>query len=84
LNPDLRQRISTFLLQHKRRNPGVSDSELVASFISMAYALSPVPELADPVVTTDLPGNLLDVLDFAPLVRDFYRRSSIAANLPEY
>lgn len=84
LNDDLRQRISTFLLQHKRRNPSLSDAELVASFISMAYALSPVPDLADPVVTTDLPGNLLDVLDFAPLVRDFYRRSSISANLPEY
>jgi len=84
LNEDLRQRISTFLLLHKRRNPSLSDAELVSSFISMAYALSPVPDLSDPVVTTDLPGNLLDVLDFAPLVRDFYRRSSISANLPEY
>lgn len=84
LNDDLRQRISNFVAQHKKRNPGKSDAELVSSFISMAYALTPAPELADPVVTTDLPGSLLDVLDFAPLVRDFYRRSSFAGNLPEY
>lgn len=81
---DLRQRISTFMVAHKKRYPNVSDAELVAPFISMAYALTPAPELADPVVTTDLPGNLLDVLDFAPLVRDFYRRSSIGGNLNEY
>lgn len=81
---DLRQKISTFLIAHKKRYPNQTDTELVAPFISMAYALTPAPELADPVVTSDLPGNLLDVLDFAPLVRDFYRRSSFSANLNEY
>ena len=84
LNEDLRQRITAFVLQHKRRNPNRSDAEILSPFVSMAYALSPAPELADPVVTSDLPGNLLDVLDFAPLVRDFYRRSSFAGNLPDY
>src|SRR5215204_2964709 len=84
LNDGLRQRISTFVIQYKKRNPTATDAEIVAPFVSMAYALGPVPDLADPVVTSDLPGNLLDVLDFAPLVRDFYRRSSISANLNEY
>ena len=84
LSPDLRQRISNFVIQYKKRNPGKTDAEIVAPFISMAYSLSPAPELADPVVTSDLPASLLDVLDFAPLVRDFYRRSSFSANLPEY
>ena len=84
LNDTVRQRISTFVIQYKRRNPNATDAEIVAPFISMAYALGPVPDLADPVVTSDLPGNLLDVLDFAPLVRDFYRRSSISANLNDY
>ena len=84
LNDDLRQRISTFVIQYKKRNPDKTDSEVVSPFISMAYALGPLPDLADPVVTTDLPGNLLDVLDFAPLVRDFYRRSSFAGNINEY
>ncbi len=84
LNQDLRQRISSFVIEHKRRHPNATDAEIVAPFISMAYALTPVPELADPIVTSDLPGNLLDVLDFAPLVRDLYRRSSIGGNINEY
>lgn len=84
LNEDLRGKITAFVSSHKQRNKNKSDAELVAAFVSMAYALTPAPELADPVVTSDLPGSLLDVLDFAPLVRDFYRRSSFAGNLPEY
>lgn len=84
LNPELRQKISNFVIAHKQRNKGKSDAEIVAPFVSMAYALTPAPDLADPVVMTDLPGSLLDVLDFAPLVRDFYRRSSFSGNLQEY
>ena len=84
LNPDLRQRISQFVILHKKRYPQATDAEIIASFVSMAYSLGPLPDLTDPVVTTDLPGNLLDVLDFAPLVRDFYRKSSISANLSGY
>ncbi len=84
LNPELRTRITQFLTLYKKRNPNKTDAELVAPFISMAYALTPAPDLADPIVTTDLPGSLLDVLDFAPLVRDFYRRSSFSGNIEEY
>lgn len=84
LPADLRTKISSFVVQHKSRNAKLTDAEIVAPFISMAYALTPAPELADPVVTSDLPGNLLDVLDFAPLVRDFNRRSSFSGNINEY
>ncbi len=84
LNEDLRRRISNFVAQYKKRKPGLTDAEIVSPFISMAYTLSPVPELADPVVTRDLPGNLLDVLDFAPLAREFYRRSSLSSKLDGY
>jgi tetratricopeptide (TPR) repeat protein len=84
LNDDLRRRISAFVLQYKKRNPKATDAQIIAPFVSMAYALSPPPELADPLLTNDLPGSLLDVLDFAPLVREFYRRSTMAAKLDEY
>jgi len=84
LNDDLRSKISQFVIGYKNRNPGKTDAQLVAPFISMAYALTPLPELADPVVTSDLPGNLLDVLDFAPLVRDFNRRSNFSGNVNDY
>ncbi|MDM7923738.1 MAG: hypothetical protein QUS14_15680 [Pyrinomonadaceae bacterium] len=81
---DLRDRITSFVTRYKRSRPNISDAELLSPFISMAFTLSPAPDLADPVVTSDLPGSLLDVLDFAPLVRDFYRRSNFSANQNEY
>jgi len=81
---DLRTRISAFVALHKKRNPKATDAEIVAPFISMAYTLSPVPELGDPVVTSDLPGKLLDVLDYSPLVREFYKRSPISSKLDSY
>ncbi|MFM9905499.1 MAG: hypothetical protein ACKVQJ_13130 [Pyrinomonadaceae bacterium] len=84
LPDDLRGRITAFVAQYKKRNPKATDAEIIAPFISMAYTLTPAPELADPVITGDLPGNLLDVLDYAPLVREFYRRSNISGNLETY
>lgn len=84
LPEDLRRRISTFIAQYKKRNPNATDAQIAAPFVSMAYTLTPVPELADPVITSDLPGALLDVLDFAPLVREFYRKSSIGVKLDDY
>ncbi len=84
LPEDLRRRISTFIAQYKKRNPKATDAEISAPFVSMAYTLTPVPELSDPIITSDLPGTLLDVLDFAPLVREFYRKSSISLKLDEY
>lgn len=84
LNEDLRSRISIFVAQYKKRNPKKTDAEIVSPFISMAYALSPMPDMYDPAFTGDLPGELLDVLDFAPLVREFYRRSGISSKLDDY
>ena len=73
LSPDLQQKMKFFVDQHKKRHAQATEAELVAPFISMAYALGPVPDLNEPARTTDLPGDLLEVLDFAPLVRQFYR-----------
>jgi len=84
LPADLRTRITAFVTQHKKQYAKQTDAELVTPFISMAFSLSAAPELADPSVTTDLPGNLLDVLDFAPLAREFYRRSGISAKLDDH
>jgi hypothetical protein len=81
---ELRRKISLFVSQYKRSRPNASDAEIIAPFMSMAYTLTPVPDLNDPVITNDLPGPLLDVLDFAPLVREFYRKSSISTRLDGY
>ena len=84
LPEDLRKKISVFITSYKKRHPNLSDADLISPFISMAYTLQPAPDLSDPNVTSDLPGELLDVLDFAPLVREFYRRSTIAGRLNDY
>ena len=84
LNPELRQKLKTFVDQYKKRHPKASTSEIIAPFISMAYTLTPVPDLAEPTRATDLPGDLLEVLDFTPLVREFYRRSAINTKLNDY
>ncbi len=84
LDENLRQKISNFVVQYKRRHPKASDAEILAPFISMAYTLSPAPDLAEPSRTEDLPGDLLEVLDYSPLVREFYRRSALNTKLDEY
>lgn len=84
LNPDLRQKLKMFVDQYKRRHPTATTSEIITPFISMAYTLTPVPDLSDPIRATDLPDDLLEVLDFAPLVREFYRRSAVHTNLADY
>ncbi|MBA2493097.1 MAG: hypothetical protein H0V31_00205 [Acidobacteria bacterium] len=84
LNPELRQKLKTFIDQYKRRHAGASQAEIIAPFISMAYALSPAPDLAEPSRTADLPGDLLEVLDYSPLVREFYRHSALNTKLDDY
>lgn len=57
---------------------------LISPFISMAYSLSPVPDLSEPPRSIDLPDDLLEVLDYAPLAREFYRTSGIKERLDDY
>ena len=82
-SPDLRQKLVVFVEQYKRRHPKATNAQLIAPFVSMAYSLAPAPDLTDPPRSTDLPGELLDVLDFAPLVREFYRRQ-FSQKIDEY
>jgi len=84
LNPELRRRLKDFFERGNKMRNRTSPAEQAAPYISMVYSLSPVPELADPPKTDDLPGELLDVLDFAPLLREFYRRSGIEEKMPNY
>jgi hypothetical protein len=84
LNADTRTKLKIFLEQYKRRHPKATSAEIAAPFVSLAYALGPTPELSDPYKTDDLPGDLLEVFDFAPLVREFYRRSNIEIKLSRY
>jgi tetratricopeptide (TPR) repeat protein len=81
ISPDLRQKIEIFVNQYKKRHPETREAEIAAPFISMAYALTPAPELAEPFRSVDLPDDLLEVLDFSVLVREFYRSPGVAGEI---
>jgi hypothetical protein len=83
LDPELRQRMQRFYELHKL--PGShTPAEQAARYVSLALALGPPPAFDAPPRTDDLFAGVLDVLDFAPLVREFYRRAGIEARLPSY
>ncbi len=81
IDPNLKQKIDIFINQYKKRHPEVRPSELASPFISMAYSLSPAPALAEPFRSVDLPDDLLEVLDFSVLVREYYRSAGVAAEI---
>jgi tetratricopeptide (TPR) repeat protein len=87
LDPDLRARLKSFYERNKLRATGgqePSPAEQAARYVSLAYALGPAPTFEEPQRSLDLPGGLLEVLDFAPLVREFYRKSGIDERMPAY
>lgn len=83
IDPDLRNRMHTFYERNKLPAPATA-ADQAARYISLAFALDPAPSLEAPARSEDLPAGLLEVLDFAPLVKEFYRRSNIEQNLPIY
>ena len=83
LDPDLRQRLKTFYDRNKLPAPA-TPADQAARYVSLALALGPPPSLEAPARSDDLPSGLLDVLDFAPLVQEFYRRSGIDEQMVNY
>src|SRR5262245_9594574 len=83
LDPDLRARLRSFYERNRLPAPA-TPADQAARYVSLALALAPVPDLTAPERSDDLPAGLLDVLDFAPLLKEFYRRSGIEENLVTY
>ena len=83
LDPDLRNRMRTFYERNKLPAPA-TPADQAARYVSLAFALGPPPSLDAPARSDDLPGSLLEVLDFAPLVQEFYRRSNVDDLLVTY
>ena len=83
LDPDLRNRLRAFY-EHNRLPAPATAADQSARYISLALALGPPPSLDAPPRSDDLPASLLEVLDFAPLVKEFYLRSRIGENLASY
>jgi hypothetical protein len=83
LDADLRTRLKTFYERNKLPSPA-TPADQAARYVSLALALGPTPALDAPERSDDLPAGLLEVLDFAPLVQEFYRRSGIDEHMVEY
>lgn len=83
LDPELRGRLRTFYERNKLPAPA-TPADQAARYVSLALALGPPPGLDAPERSDDLPAGLLEVLDFAPLVREFYRRSGIDDRMVSY
>jgi tetratricopeptide (TPR) repeat protein len=87
LDPDLQQRLKSFYERNKL--PAVNGraptpAEQAARYVTLAYAVGAAPDFEVPARSLDLPAGLLEVLDFAPLVREFYRKSGIDERMPTY
>ncbi|MCM3903576.1 MAG: hypothetical protein ND866_17875 [Pyrinomonadaceae bacterium] len=83
LDPDLRTRLRAFYERTKLPAPATA-ADQAARYVSLALTLGPPPTLDAPERSDDLPGGILEVLDFASLVREFYRRSGIDERLVAY
>lgn len=83
VDPDLRNRLKLFYERNKLPAPA-TPADQAARYVSLALALGPTPSLEAPARSDDLPAGLLDVLDFAPLVQEFYRRSGIDEQMVNY
>jgi hypothetical protein len=83
LDPTLREKMKTFYDRNKLPAPA-TPADQAARYVSLALALGPAPAFEAPERSEDLPAGLLEVLDFAPLVQEFARRSGIDEHLVEY
>jgi hypothetical protein len=83
LDPALREKMKTFYDRNKLPAPA-TPADQAARYVSLALALGPAPTFDAPERSEDLPAGLLEVLDFAPLVQEFARRSGIDEHLVEY
>jgi hypothetical protein len=84
LDPELRARMRRFYELNRLKDPSATPAEQAARYVSLAYALGPAPAFDAPARSDDLFAGVLDVLDFTPLLREFYAKSGIAARLPAY
>jgi len=84
LDSDLRARMRRFYELNILKEPTATAAGQAARYVSLAYALGPAPAFVAPARSDDLFAGVLDVLDFAPLVREFYSKSGIAERLPAY
>jgi hypothetical protein len=85
LDPLLAKRMRDFYERNALKgDAGVTPADQAARYVSLAYTLGQPPAFDAPARSDDLPGGVLDVLDFAPLLREFYKQSGMDGRLNTY
>jgi hypothetical protein len=84
LDTALRQRMRDFYTRYALKGEGVTAADQAARYVSLVYTLGPPPAFDAPQRSEDLPSGVLDVLDFAPLLREFYKQSGIDERMNTY
>ena len=84
LDASLRRRMQDFYTRNALKGAGVTAAEQAARYVSLAYTLGQPPAFDAPLRSDELPGGVLDVLDFAPLLREFYKQSGLDVRLADY
>lgn len=83
LDANLREKLRSYYEHHKLPAPA-TPADQAARYVSLAYVLGPPPTLEAPERLEELPAGVLEVLDFAQLLREFYRKSGIDERLASY
>jgi len=84
LDPALRARLRDFYTRYALKGEGVTAADQAARYVSLAYTLGQPPVFDAPQRSDDLPSGVLDVLDFVPLLREFYKQSGMDERLNSY
>jgi len=83
LDPRLKEQLATFYKSHRR--PGVDEAADAARYAALSLLMTPPPafsiyERGDNVV----PQDLRPLMEFLPLLREFYIKSRIKELIPKY
>jgi len=84
LDPVLRGRLRAFYDRYRLKSTTATPADQVARYVTLAFVLGSAPTFEAPARSDDLPSELLEVLDFSTLVREFYQQSGIAERMSEY
>lgn len=80
--PELVTKLRDYYSAHK--SPGREEIAQVSPYIGLALALSGPPNFNTPGVVDKLPPDVREVVDFVPLLREFYYKSPVQGLLPKY
>jgi len=84
LDENLRTRLRRFHELHRLKDAAATPASEAARYVSLAFALGPPPAFEAPARGDETYEAVSDVLDFAPLVREFYRAGGLEERLPAY